>query len=53
VCWSELSSILQVRVRYSTDRHDCEHRGPAVVAYGAVSWSSGDDDGALFVVEQT
>jgi hypothetical protein len=41
--WSDVSSILQELGRQSTERHDSEHRGPAVVAFGHVSWNRGDD----------
>jgi hypothetical protein len=48
--WSEQSSILQVALgQQSTDRHDSEHRGPAVVASATVSWNRGDD-GDVFVL---
>jgi hypothetical protein len=48
LCWSErrvvlVSSFLQVLGQQSTERHDSEHRGPAVVAYAPVSWKTGDD----------
>jgi hypothetical protein len=29
---------VQVLALQSTERHDSEHRGPAFVAYGPVSW---------------
>jgi hypothetical protein len=32
-----ISSLWQVVAHQSTERHDSEHRGPAVVAFGAVS----------------
>jgi hypothetical protein len=41
--WSEQRLLLQVLVQQSTERHDSEHRGPAVVAYEPVSWNRGDD----------
>jgi hypothetical protein len=40
---SDVSSILQVLGRQSTDGHDSDHRGPAVVAYRSVSWNRGGD----------
>jgi hypothetical protein len=39
------SSILQVVEQQSTERHDSEHRGAAVVANAPVSWRSGDGCG--------
>jgi hypothetical protein len=46
--WSEqglrlVSSILQDIGEQSTDGHDSKHRGPAVVAYGPVSWNRDGD----------
>jgi hypothetical protein len=38
-CGLMLSSTLQVLEQQSTDRHDSEHRGPAVVASATVSWN--------------
>jgi hypothetical protein len=37
-----ISSTLQVPAQQSTDGRDSEHRGPAVVANGPVSWNRGD-----------
>jgi hypothetical protein len=34
---------MQLLEQKSTDRHDSEHRGPAVVTYAPVSWNKGDD----------
>jgi hypothetical protein len=38
-----ISSLLQVLVQQSTERHDSEHRGSAVVASATVSWNRSDD----------
>ena len=38
-CVLMFSSTLQVLEQQSTDRHDSEHRGPAVVASATVSWN--------------
>jgi hypothetical protein len=39
--WLMFRRILQGFVANSTDWHDSEHRGPAVVAYETVSWKGG------------